>query len=221
MRSRFFETIAIGGTCFYIRGRTTCCRIAGPLEGRRKALPKKRLHRRNFIKSVAAGAGGVAVFSGCSKAPRRWRYFSDSEAATLAAACDQIIPPDEYPGAVQSGVPNFIDRQLLGAYQRFQSRYRSGLAGIDDAARQMFSGSFVSLKWESQTEVLKAMEAGKIKGDAWQEQTAASFFNLVRDHTMQGYYGSPRHGGNKDYASYRMLKVDYPQIIGQNRYRKG
>ena len=35
---------------------------------------------------------------------------------------------------------------------------------------------------------------------------------------MQGFYGSPRHGGNKDYASYRMLGLDYPNIIGQNRY---
>ena len=35
---------------------------------------------------------------------------------------------------------------------------------------------------------------------------------------MQGFYGSPRHGGNKDYVSYRMLGLEYPDIIGQNRY---
>jgi gluconate 2-dehydrogenase gamma chain len=37
---------------------------------------------------------------------------------------------------------------------------------------------------------------------------------------MQGYYGSPIHGGNKDYMSFNMLGLDYPLIIGQNRYRK-
>jgi len=37
---------------------------------------------------------------------------------------------------------------------------------------------------------------------------------------MQGYYGSPRHGGNKDNMSYKMLKLDYPVVIGQNRYNK-
>jgi gluconate 2-dehydrogenase gamma chain len=32
-----------------------------------------------------------------------------------------------------------------------------------------------------------------------------------------GFYGSPRHGGNKDYISYRMLGLDYPLIIGRNK----
>jgi gluconate 2-dehydrogenase gamma chain len=37
---------------------------------------------------------------------------------------------------------------------------------------------------------------------------------------MQGFYGSPRHGGNRDYLSYRMLGIDYPQVIGRNRPRR-
>jgi gluconate 2-dehydrogenase gamma chain len=37
---------------------------------------------------------------------------------------------------------------------------------------------------------------------------------------MQGYYGSPIHGGNKDYMSFDMLGLDYPLNIGQNRYQK-
>jgi gluconate 2-dehydrogenase gamma chain len=43
----------------------------------------------------------------------------------------------------------------------------------------------------------------------------------VLDHTRQGFYGSPRHGGNRDYASYRMLGLAYPNLIGQNRYANG
>ncbi len=171
--------------------------------------------------SVAVGAGGASLLAGCSRAPRKWRFFTDAEGAILAAVCEQIVPQDDDPGAIQAGVPNFIDKQLTGPYKRFQSQYRSGLQGIHEASRQMFGKDFISLTWASQTEVLKAMEAGKVSGDVWKEQSAASFFNLVRDHTMQGFYGSPRHGGNRDYASYRMLKIDYPQIIGQNRYRKG
>ena len=37
---------------------------------------------------------------------------------------------------------------------------------------------------------------------------------------MQGFYGSPRHGGNRNYASYRMLGLEYPPVLGQNRYRE-
>ena len=94
-----------------------------------------------------------------------------------------------------------------------------GLAGVDAACRELFGKRFVELAWDDQTAVLKAMEAGKVKGPAWQEQSASVFFDLVRDHAMQGFYGSPRHGGNRDYVSYRMLKLDYPQVVGRNRYR--
>jgi hypothetical protein len=30
---------------------------------------------------------------------------------------------------------------------------------------------------------------------------------MVIDHTMQGFYGSPEHGGNRDEASWKMLGI--------------
>jgi hypothetical protein len=32
---------------------------------------------------------------------------------------------------------------------------------------------------------------------------------------MQGYYGSPRHGGNKNWASWRMLKIPTAPVRGR------
>ena len=66
---------------------------------------------------------------------------------------------------------------------------------------------------------MKSMEEGTAEGTIWQDVSSRDFFRLVRDHTMQGFYGSPRHGGNRDYVSYKMLGLDYPQIVGRNRYR--
>jgi gluconate 2-dehydrogenase gamma chain len=34
-----------------------------------------------------------------------------------------------------------------------------------------------------------------------------SFFEMLIDHTMQGFYGSPAHGGNRDGASWKMLGI--------------
>ncbi len=184
------------------------------------AVHKVRYPRRQFIKTVSIAAGGAALFPACSKPPGQWRFFTDAEAETIRAICEQIIPADEDPGAIDAGVPNFIDRQLTGPYRRFQEAYRSGLAGIDETSRAMFGNRFPSLSWNNQTVVLKVLEAGKPVGQTWQTGSAAAFFAMVQDHSLQGFYGSPRHGGNRDYASYRMLKLDYPQIIGQNRYKK-
>ena len=49
------------------------------------------------------------------------------------------------------------------------------------------------------------------------------FFNLVRSHTLEGYYGAPRHGGNRDAVSWRMLGMDEPPLRGRAQYdlRKG
>ena len=165
-------------------------------------------------------AGGVSLLPACSRPHGRWRFFTDAEAETVTAICEQVIPADQDPGATFAGCVNFIDKQLMGPYRRFQKAYRSGIAGVQETSQAMFGKRFESLSWDDQTAVLKELESGRAKGQTWQSQSPAEFFGLIRDHTMQGFYGSPRHGGNRDYVSYRMLKLDYPQVIGQNRYKK-
>ena len=61
------------------------------------------------------------------------------------------------------------------------------------------------------------IEGNKMDNSVWERPS--DFFHLILAHTMQGYYGSPIHGGNKDYMSFNMLGLDYPLVVGQNRYR--
>jgi gluconate 2-dehydrogenase gamma chain len=55
------------------------------------------------------------------------------------------------------------------------------------------------------------------------EREEGDFFRLVRNHTLEGYYGSPRHGGNRDAVSWRMLGMAEPPLRGRAQYdlRKG
>jgi gluconate 2-dehydrogenase gamma chain len=191
------------------------CGLAGE-----NALQEIEYPRRQFIKNATIAAGGAILFSSCGKPPGRWRFFTEAEAETVSAVSEQIIPADEDPGAIAAGVPNFIDKQLMGPYQRFQEVYRAGLVGVDETSQLMFGKRLAYLGWTDQTAVLKALESGKAKGEIWQAKSPSAFFEMIRDHSLQGYYGNPRHGGNRNYVSYRMMKIDYPQIIGQNRYRK-
>jgi gluconate 2-dehydrogenase gamma chain len=174
--------------------------------------------RREFAQGLAA-LGAVTAAAGPA-ATRRWRVLTDGEARLAEAIAEQIVPADRDPGAREAGVVNFIDKQLAGPYRRHVDAYRKGLAGVDETSRAMFGAAFVELPGDRQVEVLKVLEAGRAAGAAWQHESSAAFFRLIRDHTMQGFYGGPQHGGNRGYASYRMLGLDYPQIIGQNRYRK-
>jgi len=177
------------------------------------------LSRRRFVMLSLIASGGLYMFSGCTNPiPSRWRYLSAEEVSLLDAIVEQIIPTDEWPGAKETGATNFIDKQLIGPYTRFQEIYRKGLKALQEYSLVTCQKKFETLNWDDQTRILEMLEEGKMEGEAWKDGFGHQFFNLLRDHTMQSFYGSPRHGGNKGNISYKMLKLDYPLIIGQNRY---
>jgi gluconate 2-dehydrogenase gamma chain len=169
------------------------------------------LTRRQF---VAVGAmGGVALAVGCKSGGHGdWDFLSDAQARTLAAICDQIIPADEFPSASQVGVLTYIDRQLTRHYRRHQKAYRDGLEQADAMSRKRFGRDLPEVAPGQQLEIVQMIE----KEDR-------PFFDLLRNHTMEGYYGSPRHGGNRDAVSWRMLGLAEPPLRGRAQYdlRKG
>jgi gluconate 2-dehydrogenase gamma chain len=169
------------------------------------------LTRRQF---VAAGAmGGAAVAVGCSPGKRGNREFLDEDQARdLAVLCDQIVPADTFPSASQAGVLDYIDKQLVRAYRRHQDAYRDGLEAAGKMSRERFGHALAELTPPQQLEIVAAIESQN-----------RPFFDLVRGHTMEGYYGSPRHGGNRDAVSWRMLGLPEPPPLGRAQYdqRKG
>lgn len=180
---------------------------------------KNKLNRREFVHFAALGTGSICLLPGCIRSTYQWRFFSNSEAQLIDALAEQMIPQDEWPGGRESGVTNFIDKQLVGPYARFQSKYREGIATIQQTCEKRYRKKFEDLTWNEQTIFLEDMEAGNMTEPEWKGGFDIEFFTLVRDHSMQAFYGSPRHGGNKNNMSYKMLELDYPVIIGQNRYK--
>ena len=80
------------------------------------------ISRRKFIKAMAVGTTGLLIFPQCtfqSKASD-WRFFTNEEAKLVDAIVEQIIPTDEWMGARDAGVTNYIDKQLVGPLSRFQ-----------------------------------------------------------------------------------------------------
>jgi gluconate 2-dehydrogenase gamma chain len=166
----------------------------------------ERLTRRQFV--AASALGGVAVAIGCRAGERgNWEYLSDGQAGTLAAICDQIVPADQFPSASQAGVLTFIDRQLIRHFRGHQDAYRDGLEHANAISRQRCGRDLADAPPDQQFAVVSALE-----------QEANQFFELVRTHTLEGYYGSPRHGGNRDAVSWRMLGLEEPPLRGRARY---
>jgi gluconate 2-dehydrogenase gamma chain len=177
-----------------------------------------RLSRRKFLQAAVVAAAGAGSTIACTGGRSPWRFLSVDEARTLAAICDQIIPPDEHPGAAWAGVVNYIDVQLCGPLRHLRNSYREGIASVDKSSRLLYGGSFINLVETKQVELLSLMEKGRAPNEAWRQSSSAEFFALLVDQTMQGFYGDPRHGGNREGASWKMLGTVYPPIRGRLHY---
>jgi len=155
------------------------------------------MQRRRFVQIAATGS-----LASCAHRSSPWRFLTEAEGRTLAALCEQIIPSDQTPGAAWAGAVNYIDRQLMGPFRKYREAYRNGLAMLN----QLSAEPFAALAPAQQTALLANLQ-GEPK----------RFFSLVIAHTMQGYYGDPRHGGNRDAVSWRMLGVPVIPVRGRAR----
>jgi gluconate 2-dehydrogenase gamma chain len=174
-----------------------------------------QLNRRAFLQAALAATAAAGTGVGCSRNRTPWRFLTLDEARAFAAISDQIIPPDQDPGASWAGVVNYIDRQLCGPYENLQSIYRLGLAGVDQSSQSLYGKLFADLGATQQIDLLHRLETGKAAGAIWKQISSIEFFGYLLDHTMQGFYGDPRHGGNREGTSWKMLNLPYPPIRGR------
>jgi gluconate 2-dehydrogenase gamma chain len=139
----------------------------------------------------------------------------------MIALCEQIIPADQDAGATEAGVINYIDKQAAERFHGDQQLFRQGIAALQTFCKSQYGMPFEQLDSPLQIAIMRDMERNKLPEVGWSEIRQSDFMGRAVERTMQGFYGSPRHGGNKDYVSYRMLKLNYPLLVGQNRYRNG
>jgi gluconate 2-dehydrogenase gamma chain len=134
--------------------------------------------------------------------------LTPAEADTLEAITARLIPTDANgPGAAEARAASYIDRALGGALADFRDMYRSGLAGVDAYARSRNGAPFAQLSAADQDAVLGDLERNAATGFAG---GSAPFFNLVLAHTVQGTFGDPFYGGNRNFAGWDL--IGYPGV---------
>jgi gluconate 2-dehydrogenase gamma chain len=153
-------------------------------------------------------------------------FFNAEEVLFIEAACERLIPVDEAgPGAIGAGVPNYLDKQLAGAWGAGERLYRSGpwLEGTASQGYQLpftpaelFHTSlraihrdldargmaFNAMSGEDQDAYLKSLESGKHDLDG---VPGAVFFDSLLRMSIEGFFCDPVHGGNRDMAAWRMI----------------
>jgi gluconate 2-dehydrogenase gamma chain len=169
------------------------------------SLSAQQMTRRLFLRASAVTLMAAPLLPYMPSLGGAWRFINNTEAETIVALCERIIPADRDPGAAWAGVVYFIDRKLGGYLHRYQHLYRLGIQGVNECSQLLFGKPFVGLTSSEQDELLRKLESSQAPGEIWKQVSATEFFNLLVDHTLQGFYGGPRHGGNRDAASWRML----------------
>lgn len=185
------------------------------------------MRRRRFLTLSATALGGTIVYrldrtstlvhaqsDGKIRVPLR--FFDEHQALIVGAAAARIFPSDESgPGASEAGVAIYIDRQLAGPYGRDGHRYtrepfedgvpeqgyqgkatpreiyRDGIAGL--------GADFDRLAPDAQDAKLRQIEDGY-------------FFSLLRQHTLEGMFCDPMHGGNAGLIGWQLIGYPGPYM---------
>jgi gluconate 2-dehydrogenase gamma chain len=146
--------------------------------------------------------------------------LSATESDTLEGIVARLIPSDANgPGATEARAAHYIDHALAGALASSHQAFAAGLAAVDAYARRTKGASFVRLSPADQDAVLTDMESNAATGFT---PNSATFFILLREHTLQGMFCDPYYGGNANFVGWDLL--GYPgvrTIISPDQQRMG
>ncbi|MHC1480642.1 gluconate 2-dehydrogenase subunit 3 family protein [Frateuria aurantia] len=182
--------------------------------------------------------------SGAAQPDYHPRFFNDGEWAFVQAAVARLIPKDHLgAGALEAGVPEFIDRQMQTPYATGalwymqgpfdaaappslgyqlklvpQQVYRLGIAGLEAAIRQSGGHSFAALSEADQEAWLKKLESGAVVLDS---VPAKTFFALLLQNTREGFFCDPIHGGNRGMVGWTLVgfpgaRADFMDWVERN-----
>ena len=162
------------------------------------------LRRAGVLGAAAAVPTGAIVAEAAQKPPReRLESLTATEADALDAMLDRLIPTDASgPGAGEARVLRYVDKALDGELRADRPRYAAGLAALDDYARSRFGSRFADLTAAQQDTILLELEQNAAPGFPGGSR---AFFDLVREHALQGMFGDPYHGGNEDFIGWDLL----------------
>lgn len=84
--------------------------------------------------------------------------------------------------------------------------YRMGIQAVNNYAVTNQGSKFTELSEEQQEEVMSALAEDEMEPIGG--LPSSDFFNLLRDHTIQGMFGDPNYRGNRDMVGWRL--IGYP-----------
>ena len=169
------------------------------------------MQRRDFLQ-ISLMLGGItasglarALVSTEGEAPPSQRMLASGQQAQIAVLAELVIPRTDTPGAVDAGVPAFIEQILSGWYTDTEYRiFIEGLDTLEREAQQRFGAAYVRCSEAQQSQLLAEQE---VHANDWLRlhplqqgspadkpviDQAAPFFNKLKELVVVGYYTSEK-----------------------------
>jgi gluconate 2-dehydrogenase gamma chain len=167
-----------------------------------------------------------------------YAFLNPDEAAFVEAVVDHMVPADDLsPKGTDIGINIYIDRALAGGWgkgerlymqgpwkqgtpsQGYQlplapaDLYRSGIAATNAHCRKTYGKRFDQLGEAQRQEVLIGLSSAKISFDS--KLPVRAFWSMLYQNVMEGMFGDPIHGGNRDKAGWKL--IGFPGVIAVHR----
>jgi gluconate 2-dehydrogenase gamma chain len=178
--------------------------------------------------SPASSSGPSAAVAATAAAAQSTTYLflNNDEAAFIEAGVARLMPADsQWPGGIEAGVPNYIDKQLSGGWGAGERLYRSGpwqpgtpsqgyqlpftpaelfrtaLTALNKELSQA-STPFAQMNADQQDAYLRGLEAG---GKSLGGVPSDVFFAQLWESVVEGFLSDPVYGGNRNMVAWRMI----------------
>lgn len=162
---------------------------SGPPIDRREALRRAVL--------LVGGAGAASALAACGGEKKRARepasggaslparrYFTPERMALLEAVAAAMIPATDTPGAIEAGVPAFVDDMMADwASAATRAKTDAVLDAIDKTAAERFGAGFHTLADDRRLAALRAFDAANIRA-------AGGGYGDFKQLLLLGYYHS-------------------------------
>lgn len=156
------------------------------------------MDRREALKKAAWAMGGAisaptifAVLNGCTAKPTiDWKpvFFTEDQGILISQVAGIIIPKTDTDGAVEVGVPDFIDQLVRETYKKEdQDKFIASLEEFATAAEAKYGDPFTELDSEKQSEWVLTQHEAAVLDQSGKERP---FILKLKELTMVGYFTS-------------------------------
>jgi hypothetical protein len=184
------------------------------------------LTRREALKRVAWLMGGTVSapailaiqkgYSATSPAGRKPSVLTPPQLGIVATVSEIMIPRTDTPGAIDVGVPGFIDLMLADVYtQKDREHYLAGLADFDAAALAEHGKKFLSLEPTHQAALVRRFHDPAVIEDQRSGRRRADsqrpFILMTKELTLLGFFTS--EAGAKQVLQYIAVPGSYHACV--------